>query len=732
MDEQAEKKDKWKKILFLEAIEKYDDDSIKNLATIIKKSGCELVILSSGWNIEKIPETRRCIVESGHGISVVDECAGDKGCSASDAIKRYLSDNQDLGRYVIASTNEKMLAYFPGRTVYCKNGRISDLNRRQIERIFQKGYWWRHSSLWRAEPCDDGYRQVVFLDIDGVLNDDDKGPKVDKKMVLNLAHIIRGASTGEEAEIVLTSSWRYGLARWAEYDDFSDKDKHNEYASLIEELSGLGLSITDMVPMMDSGPDSRPTEIRTWLEHHLGVENYLILDDESFWTWDEDERRHVVTTAFCEECYGYDRHYYGLYERYIYAAMQVLKGDESSVLLKLRLNKANFVDKSRFIKDWWETASFSYVITRPYASGKSVNMRMLNCFFSNRYAQDGEKIFGGLEIWKDEKYRALQGKYPTVFLDFSDVRCSTYEQTKDKIFKKVQKLFIEYGIQIDIDKVPYYLKKDFENYQKGIFQTDSLSTTVMDLVRILYQVYGRKVLMILDGYDVPEVYAYLNGYTRGIEGLLYSFFISCFKENQNKIERAIMCGSTGLTVMDLNCSFNPAWDERFTDDFGFTDAEVNQLINSDKMAARWDKKDEIKEWYRSYSCCDDKTELYSPASILLYLYRHDSRQYWMSDTTDDLIEDCMKKSDSCRQQISDLAEHGTPIYIDSKLVNQFCLEREFFTPWDLPALMYNAGYLAARELPETPGEVPIFELYIPNEETRQAINALLEKTEKAE
>lgn len=218
-----------RRVLLLEAGEQYDDTTIKNLRDILNRERIEIILYSDWWNRGNIEKAGKYLEEHGLESYITDQCSAKENEESHASIKCYISCHSEIERYVIVSKNRRMLVYFPGYTIYCEGLHISDLNRRRIQRIIDCGYWWEHSSLRLTEPYDDGYRRVVFLDIDGVLNDDDKGPKIDRKMVLNLAHIIKDEISEEEAEIVLTSSWRYGLSYSAGHGDFSDREKNAEY-----------------------------------------------------------------------------------------------------------------------------------------------------------------------------------------------------------------------------------------------------------------------------------------------------------------------------------------------------------------------------------------------------------------------------------------------------------------------------------------------------------------------
>ena len=98
----------------------------------------------------------------------------------------------------------------------------------------------------------------------------------------------------------------------------------------------------------------------------------------------------------------------------------------------IREENSFYIDKSDFIREWWESADVMTLITRPRRFGKTLNMSMVNCFFSNQYAGISD-LFEGLSVWKEEKYRKLQGTYPVIFLSFADVKQTNYEDAVRKI-----------------------------------------------------------------------------------------------------------------------------------------------------------------------------------------------------------------------------------------------------------------------------------------------------------
>ena len=200
-----------------------------------------------------------------------------------------------------------------------------------------------------------------------------------------------------------------------------------------------------------------------------------------------------------------------------------------------------YVDKTGFIKEWWESEDEVTLITRPRRFGKTLNMSMLNCFFSNKYADRGE-LFEKLEIWKDEKYCEIQGTYPVIFLSFAGVKGNTFELSKKQIYDKIIELYesnrflLKSDCMSDTEKARYisFLEKPLE---------EDVSFKLNELSNYLSRYYGKKVIILLDEYDTPMQEAYVNGYWEELVAFTRSLFNSTFKTNPY-LERAIMTGIT--------------------------------------------------------------------------------------------------------------------------------------------------------------------------------------------
>ena len=204
----------------------------------------------------------------------------------------------------------------------------------------------------------------------------------------------------------------------------------------------------------------------------------------------------------------------------------------------LRENDCFYIDKSELIREWWESQDDITLVTRPRRFGKTLNMSMLNCFFSNQYA--GKKqLFEGLSIWNDEKYRGLQGSYPVIFLSFASIKGSNYHDARDGIIMAINEAYSEHRYLLESKELTEGERKCFEeldNYAKNpgakeSVANDTICNAVKNLANCLYRYYGKKVIILLDEYDTPMQEAYLYGSWDQFTSFVRSLFNATFKTN---------------------------------------------------------------------------------------------------------------------------------------------------------------------------------------------------------
>ncbi len=219
----------------------------------------------------------------------------------------------------------------------------------------------------------------------------------------------------------------------------------------------------------------------------------------------------------------------------------------------MRENKYFLIDKTDFIKEWWDSGDDVTLITRPRRFGKTLNMSMLECFFSNRYAGRGD-LFEGLSVWEDEEYRQIQGTYPVIFLSFADVKADNIQDAKRQVKMKVAELFDQNRYLLDNYMLGNNERDTFDKITIGMDDT-LCSYAVNIMCRYMQRYYNKKVIVLLDEYDTPMQEAYIHGYWDEFTAFLRSFFNATFKTNPY-LERAVMTGITRVSKESMFSDLN--------------------------------------------------------------------------------------------------------------------------------------------------------------------------------
>ena len=300
-----------------------------------------------------------------------------------------------------------------------------------------------------------------------------------------------------------------------------------------------------------------------------------------------------------------------------------------------------YVDKTGFIKEWWENEDEVTLITRPRRFGKTLNMSMLKCFFSNKYADRGE-LFEGLEIWEDEKYREIQGTYPVIFFSFAKIKQTTYKETIEKIKKIIFDLYQEYAF---IGKWNGLTDKEKENFNNISYDMSDViaQEAIVDLSNYLSRYYGKKVIILLDEYDTPMQEAYVNGYWEELVAFTRSLFNSTFKTNPY-LERAIMTGITRVSKESIFSDLNnleivTTLSTKYETSFGFTEKEVFNALDEQGLP---DEKEDVKKWYDGFIFGKQK-DIYNPWSIINFLDKKEYNTYWADSSSNGLINNLVQK-----------------------------------------------------------------------------------------
>ena len=294
-----------------------------------------------------------------------------------------------------------------------------------------------------------------------------------------------------------------------------------------------------------------------------------------------------------------------------------------------------YIDKTKFIKEWWESGDSVTLITRPGRFGKTLTMSMTEQFFSIKYTGRGE-LFEGLTIWKDEKYRELQGTYPVISLSFANVKENSYEKVRYRICQVLRDLYIQNYFLLEGELLTPGEKDYFNRISETMNEGDA-TMCLHYLSSFLFRYYNKKVIILLDEYDTPMQEAYVNGYWEELVSFTSSLFNSTFKTNPY-LERAIMTGITRVSRESIFSDLNnlkvvTTTSDEYADCFGFTEAEVFAALDEFGMS---DKKPEVKRWYDGF-VFGSHPDIYNPWSIINYLDTGKVRAYWANSSSNSLV-----------------------------------------------------------------------------------------------
>lgn len=302
---------------------------------------------------------------------------------------------------------------------------------------------------------------------------------------------------------------------------------------------------------------------------------------------------------------------------------------------KIRVDNIFYIDKTEFIREWWESMDSVTLITRPRRFGKTLNMSMLEKFFSIHYADRGD-LFEGLSIWQDGKYRKLQGTYPVISLSFANVKESDYRGTKQSIHRIIEDIYNKNVFLFESG----LLTENEKEYFRSVTYNMEDSVAVWALHKMsdfLFRYYKKKVIILLDEYDTPMQEAYVNGYWDEMAAFMRSLFNSTFKTNPY-LERAIMTGITRVSKESVFSDLNnlkviSTTSDKYADSFGFTENEVFDALGEFGLS---DRKQQVKDWYDGFSF-GKVTDIYNPWSIINFLDDGKIDIYWANSSSNGLI-----------------------------------------------------------------------------------------------
>lgn len=312
---------------------------------------------------------------------------------------------------------------------------------------------------------------------------------------------------------------------------------------------------------------------------------------------------------------------------------------------RMREDHIFYIDKTDFIKEWWEYSDMVTLITRPRRFGKTLNLSMAECFFSNRSANRAD-LFEGLSIWQSEEYRKMQGTYPVIFLSFAPIKTGRIDEIKAALKQIVADVYREYRF---IMEAQIFHQKDREDFDAVSKQMDDMTayTALNRLCSYLYQYYHKNVIVMLDEYDTPMQEAWIAGCWDETVDFFRSFFNYTFKSNKY-LCRGLITGITRISKESIFSDLNnlevvTTTSEKYTTSFGFTEKETFEALEQAGLGAEQQK---VKQWYDGFTFGSQR-DMYNPWSIVSFLNKKGRYEtYWANTSSNRLVNSLIQRGNS--------------------------------------------------------------------------------------
>lgn len=380
---------------------------------------------------------------------------------------------------------------------------------------------------------------------------------------------------------------------------------------------------------------------------------------------------------------------------------------------KIRMRNLMYVDKTSFIKEWWESGDDVTLITRPRRFGKTLNLSMIECFFSIGYS-DRENLFCGLGIWNYEEYRKLQGTYPIIFLSLAGVKADDYKGAMYAIKYAITELFSNIMWKLNIDMKAFSENEQNEYNKINMDMDDDMaSLSIRLLSNLLYKYYKKKTIILIDEYDTPIQEAYFSGYWDKMLKFIRSFFNNTFKTNPN-IEKALLTGITRVSKESIFSDMNhlevvTMTSHKYETAFGFTEKETIAALRHTGLEGSFNN---VKRWYDGFTIGSCK-DIYNPWSIIKFI---DSKgrfdAYWANTSANSLVNTLVAKgSKRIKCAMEDLMNDIPISAVINENIDFAGLETDENAVWNL---LFTTGYLRIEHM-----EYDIYKLQLTNKEVKK-------------
>ena len=387
---------------------------------------------------------------------------------------------------------------------------------------------------------------------------------------------------------------------------------------------------------------------------------------------------------------------------------------------KIRKNGFYYIDKSGLIEQLVQLGGEVTLFTRPRRFGKTLNMSMLRSFFetgTDASLFDGLYISGNKEICDE-----YMGKYPVIFLSLKDVDGLKYENAKYRIMELIGREAERYFFLGDSDRLSENEKEQYKAVialQNGKYSMDEnvLTSSLRLLSHLLFQHYGEKTVILIDEYDVPLDKAFQNGYYQEMVSLIRGLFGMALKTNDS-LQFAVLTGCLRISKESIFTGLNnfkvlSILDSRFDEQFGFTDQEVQKILDDYELSSRFK---ETKEWYDGYRF--GKADIYCPWDVINYVeqLRYDPeavpQDFWSNSSGNAMVRRFIDMADvSTKNEIERLIAGES---IEKDVTPELTYDELDKSIENLWSVLFTTGYLTHKGRTES-GK---YRLVIPNREVR--------------
>lgn len=360
----------------------------------------------------------------------------------------------------------------------------------------------------------------------------------------------------------------------------------------------------------------------------------------------------------------------------------------------IRSENCFYIDKTGFIEEWWNSKDAVTLITRPRRFGKTLNMSMVNCFFSNKYSGRSD-LFEGLYIWQKEYYRSIQGKYPVIFLSFASVKSDNADGAKQQIKSQIARIYEENRYLLDGELLSENEKKEYRATTMYMGDVEA-AISLNSLCAYMYRYYGERVIILLDEYDTPMQEAYINGYWDEFTSFIRNLLNATFKTN-TYLMRGLMTGITRISKESIFSDLNnlnviTTTSDEYSTCFGFTENEVFDALEMFNMS---DEKENVKKWYDGFSFGKHR-DIYNPWSITSFIDKKKYYTYWASTSSNNLINKLIRTASGEFKKLMEQLIQGEEIVVAFE--EQIIFDRLDQNENAIWSLLVACGYLRIEQV----------------------------------